>query len=40
LEFDLETGEALFGHRVRLAPVEVELVDGSIVMSIAREDFR
>ena len=36
-QFDLETGEALFGHRVRLAPVDVELIDGSIVISIGKE---
>lgn len=35
-QFDLETGEALFGHRVRLAPLEVELTDDSIVVSIER----
>jgi nitrite reductase/ring-hydroxylating ferredoxin subunit len=27
-EFDLETGDALIGHRVRLAPVEVTVEDG------------
>jgi nitrite reductase (NADH) small subunit len=39
-QFDLETGEALFGHRVRLAPVEVELADDSIVVSIERRKSR
>ncbi|MCI0637271.1 MAG: Rieske (2Fe-2S) protein [Actinobacteria bacterium] len=39
-EFDLETGNALFGHRVRLAPVDVEVEDGVIVLSIRARDSR
>ena len=39
-EFDLESGEALFGHRVRLAPVQVEVEDGTIVVSHERRSSR
>jgi nitrite reductase/ring-hydroxylating ferredoxin subunit len=33
-EFDLDTGEALFGRRVRLAPVETGLVNGTVVLYV------
>lgn len=39
-QFDLDTGEALFGHRVRLAPVEVELTNDSIVVTIGKGEPR
>lgn len=39
-QFDLDTGEALFGHRVRLAPVEVELAKDSIVVTIGKGEPR
>lgn len=36
-QFDLESGGALFGHGVRLAPVDVELDEGTIVLSVRRD---
>jgi nitrite reductase/ring-hydroxylating ferredoxin subunit len=35
-QFDLDTGDALFGGRVRLAPVQVAVEDGTIVVSLER----
>jgi nitrite reductase/ring-hydroxylating ferredoxin subunit len=35
-QFDLETGEALFGQRVRLAPIEVAVEDGTLVVYVKK----
>lgn len=39
-QFDLESGDALFGHGVRLAPVDVELDEGTVVVSLVKMDSR
>lgn len=35
-QFDLESGEALFGHRVRLAPVATAVEAGTIVLYLPK----
>lgn len=39
-QFDLTTGEALFGHGVRLARVDVAIEDGQIVLYLPERDER
>jgi nitrite reductase/ring-hydroxylating ferredoxin subunit len=36
-QFDRETGEALFGHRVRLAPIEIAVEGKELVVYLAKK---